>query len=408
MNITSQFFLTYYAGQESLSLTSMPAELSVDKQKAAQYNRFIDSISTIYGSQTPSGTIPVFWTVSSGLRYMGSTESTLLSLEPRSSYYFILRDETFVPCTIPMVGGIIDGFDIDSDTLPEISCSGVEILDKSTQNYTYLEFKISGLLPYQEYSYHINGVAANWPTMVTPTYGTIKPSTSQYSLDSVLTFCKSSGQCVSDSHLLNYTLDSHGINFDNLYSIINLEITPTSYVGTTVISNNVGIQCKNCLPNLSVELPSVAILTPDNYLTNPCPTGNEMCDPMGPSMPAKIIDNRFYTFKASIYGLEPNKNYNYVFRSIDANWPAKLLTPFSGTIKSSNNNYLLQTTLAFCIDSCGECPPGTKGLLENYTIGSKYDMSNLFTALDLSVTKEDNSEQATSNTLTIYCQGCLS
>ena len=47
MNITSQFFLTYYTGQESLSLISMPAELSVDKQKAAQYNRFIDSISTI-------------------------------------------------------------------------------------------------------------------------------------------------------------------------------------------------------------------------------------------------------------------------------------------------------------------------------------------------------------------------
>ena len=76
MNITSQFFLTHYIGSESLNLMSMPLQFNNDVKLKAEYNRFLEGINTIYGSQKSNGTIPVFWTMYSGNKYVPNPDST--------------------------------------------------------------------------------------------------------------------------------------------------------------------------------------------------------------------------------------------------------------------------------------------------------------------------------------------
>ena len=107
MNITSQFFITYYTGSEDLDLMAMPASFAGNIGKTSDYNRFIEGISSIYAAQSGvnttaaiAGEIPVFWTVRSVSRdssgndrysYKGSPDSTLRELEPKQSYYIILN-----------------------------------------------------------------------------------------------------------------------------------------------------------------------------------------------------------------------------------------------------------------------------------------------------------------------------
>jgi hypothetical protein len=394
MNITSQYFLAYYAGNQELDLISPPASITSDNRLYAEYNRFIDGISTIYASQDSTGSIPVFWTVPSNYGYAASSQSTLKKLQPKQSYYFIVRDESYLPLHIPQVGGTIQGL-TDLNKLPYIEPVPNITLDKSNGNYAYLQFNISGLQPYEQYSYKFNNISSNWPTIIHPLSGTIKPSDTIASISAVANLCKTSGDCSSDSNLLNYTIDSHGVNLDNLYSIFNLEIQPISFSGLSVNSNSVRLQCKSCLPQLLVSIPSVGILSSTNATI---PASN---DPI----PVISGDNRFFTFKASIAGLEPNQSYNYVYRSIDGNWPAAIMTPISGTIKPNSNSLDLQTTISFCANT-GVCPSSVKGLL-NFSLAPKADRSNLFTVIDLSVTKVNGSNSTISNPLTVYCQECV-
>lgn len=390
MNIINQFFVTYYTGSESLNLMSMPSQFNNNTKLRAEYNRFLEGINTIYGAQKSDGSIPVFWTIPSGTRYAPNPESTLTSLEPKQSYYFIARDESYLPLNIPSVGHTLPGY-TDLNLLPVIQTTGNTVLSTKGENYAYLQFQISGLQPYEDYSYTINGVSSNWPCTISPKNGVLKPSDHNIELDCVLTFCSSQSACENSENLLEYDLDSHGISLNNLYSIINLEISPLSYTGESIISDNYGIHCNDCLPRLTVSLPQLGILTNNTSSDNIAPVAG---------------DNRFYTFEAVVSGLEPNQSYYYSYRGLGSNWPTVIMTPMSGVIKAVSNVSKIKTTVSFCVNS-GVCPPGTKGLL-NYVGSSTFDKNNLFTSIDLSVYKTGNSSDPTiSDPLTVYCQDCL-
>ena len=62
MNINSQYYIAYYAGSKVLDLMTIPTEIATDADKLAVYNRFMQNISAIYGSQDADGEVPVFWT----------------------------------------------------------------------------------------------------------------------------------------------------------------------------------------------------------------------------------------------------------------------------------------------------------------------------------------------------------
>lgn len=390
MNITSQFYITHYVGSQSLDLMNIPSDINNNLKLRAEYNRFLEGIHTIYGPQQANGSIPVFWTIPSGTKYVPNPDSTLASLEPKESYYFIARDESYLPLNVPLMGHVLPGH-ADHNILPIIEATGNTVLNNIGENYAYLQFKISGLQPYEDYTYSFNGVSANWPSIISPKSGILKPSDDNLELDCVLTFCSKQTSCESSSNLLDYTPDTHGISLTNLYSIINLEINPISYPGESVISDNYGIHCDDCLPRLSVSLPELGILTATTDNNNMAPVAG---------------DNRFYTFEATVSGLEPNQIYYYSYRGLGSNWPTVIMTPLSGTIKAVSNVSKIKSTISFCVNS-GICPPGTKGLL-NYTSPSTFDKNNLFTSIDLSVYKTGNSDDPSiSNPLTVYCQDCL-
>ena len=114
MIINTQFFITYYVGKDALSLTETPDNLS-DSQ-LIEYNKLMQSVSAIYASQNldSGGTIPKFWTQlvqytdslgNMSYRYAPHPDSDLTQLDSRSSYYFIVRDESALPLRIPAAGG---------------------------------------------------------------------------------------------------------------------------------------------------------------------------------------------------------------------------------------------------------------------------------------------------------------
>lgn len=443
MNITSQFFLTYYAGSSNLNLMSIPSNINNDPYKRAEYNRFINNISTIYASQNNSGLIPVFWTKVSGSQYIPDDNSTLTELKPKESYYFITRNETALPIKIPYTESLLPGF-TDYNFIPTVSFSGEKLLTNG--NYAYLSFPIQGLQPYEDYRFKFNSIYANWPCTINPISGIFKPSDTEYTVSAVLEFCNTSNNHINDSNLLPYTLNAHKIDYNNLYNIFNIEINPMSYISDSITGDSINIQCKNCLQKDTDSLSSVisdtapSVILPQTIdlitydkaqvkrdkLQTRIDNFNLKIDSLNPIDDQYLVllntysniitklnneinetrDGRFCTFKSKISNLDRNYSYSFQYRSVDGNWPAVVITPASGLI-SKENNYEIVTTVAFaaCSGAYGENTPGYL----DYHNTSKFDKNNVYTMIELVVSRTDNNPNysTTSKPLPIFCKDCL-
>ena len=252
MKILSQYYLDNYIGKSGLTL-GQPTDTDL------KYKTFLNGISTIYASQTSSGTIPVFWTVTDDNgENIPSPDSTLSGLIPLSSYYFIAKNTDVLPLEIPLIGGVHNKA-VDRDLLPSIEYSmsdnniTADVILTSGTNYYHFSPRITNLQPKQTYQYIYNSLGSNWPCMISPVSGTITPSEDIFNLDTLFYFCPTSGSCPSGAGYLGklpYVLESY-TNKDfarkNYYNIINLSIwpieDPTKSVNTTL-----DIKCDNCLP----------------------------------------------------------------------------------------------------------------------------------------------------------------
>jgi hypothetical protein len=388
MNIINQFFLTYYTGSESLDLMALPSDFTNNFKLKADYNRFIDGINTIYASQNSDGSIPVFWTIPSGNRYVPNPDSTLKKLDPKQSYYFIAKDDSYLPLNIPIVGHTLPGY-TDLNLLPIIEATGNTTLSNKGESYAYLQFNVSGLQLYEDYIYKFNGVSSNWPTTISPKSGLLKPSDENLALDCVVKFCDTTTSCSALNNLLGYTLDT-GPNLNNLYSIINLEISPISYSGESVISDNYGIRCQDCLsrPIFITPAPSSLIVNTPN--TN------------------------WINFNTIISGLIPGQTYNYKYLNINSTWPT-IVVPYTGNFTANDNSYTLATKALFC-PTTGMCPTTTtSGLMTPYNI---YNVSSnvrrtlaedlIATNIRLSIVNNNYpSTTYSSEPMVIKCDNCL-
>ena len=266
MKILSQYYLANYVGKEILTLgpridtmSSGFNSLSVEITNANQYNTFLDGISTIYGGQTSSGTIPVFWTVTDNNgNNIPSPDSTLSGLIPLSSYYFISNSSNVLPLVVPLIGGVNNSA-LDRDFLPSIENSmpdnstRADVVLTSGTNYYHFSPRITNLQPKQTYQYIYTSLGSNWPGMISPVSGTISPSANTFDLDTLFYFCPTSGSCPSGVGYLGklpYVLESYA-NKDfarkNYYNIINLSIWPIEDPSKSV-NTTLDIQCENCLP----------------------------------------------------------------------------------------------------------------------------------------------------------------
>lgn len=441
MRINTANFLTHYPGSEALPLRG-ESPFTDDPRKTADYNRFIENISTIYGSQDSEGNIPLFWTVFSGTKYVPNPESTLTQLDPRRSYYFITRDEASLPLNLPINGKVLAGYR-DQPILPQIKTTLTDTFDNinddqaanisalategvsrpvlTTNNYAYLKFKVDGLQPFEDYDYTINCDAANWPVSISPISGVIKPSQTDEPLElsSVVHFIKSTGTCGDQTNIATNSLDCADINSNNLYAVVNLEITPQSNTVDSVKGDNITIRCKDCIPRLTVQLPDIGILSSINSTASSTTNSDAATQqytalsgtPASGTSVSGIVenlapvsgDNRFFSYKANIQNIETKKRYTYEYRSLEGNWPARLSTPMSGSLSSLNPETVLNSSINFCL-STGLCPEN--GAL-SYNLASGPDLSNLFTTVELVISSEDGTETAVSNPFTVYCQDCL-
>jgi hypothetical protein len=273
MIINSPLCITHYAGQNPLNLTGQSSNLTPDQ--LVDFNKLLQSVSTIYASQNPSnGAVPAFWTkllsVQNGVKtYQPDPASTLVSLQPRESYYFIMRESAQLPINIPAAGGPLEGFIDDIQNLPSIRIitstipvsnltsmsypsasiassendpvvvpsvvQGSEVGTASNEpisaqaiipnsfnetNNTYsFNISVTGLQSYKSYTYSVDVIDAEWPT-----YFVGKPSgtltTGKNTLDTIedissvtnrLVFC-ASGACDSYPEILNpYTTPDYPI-----------------------------------------------------------------------------------------------------------------------------------------------------------------------------------------------------
>ena len=403
MNINSQFCITNYTGKEPLDLMAKPASIT-GVAEIADYNRFIEAISTIYGNQNSTGNIPTFWTTRNSSSdsaghikyvYVPSAESSLKTLQSTEAYYFIIRDNSYLPLKIPTVSGTVPGF-VDYDgtqqySLPVIVNPSSIILGPNQGNVHTFSVSIDKLEPQETYKYEFKAVSSNWPTVINSISGIIKPSEPQTSIDATLTFCVSTGVCVSGSEgLIDYTLDNgqtgsaYNKSMYNLHTTIQLSVEPISYDGPEILGKQFTALCEDCLPELTVNVPTAPITLAGK---------NNYCQ--------DII--------ATVSGLIPNHTYNYEFSSVIGNWPA-VITPPTGTFKASKKTTEIRSRLAFC-PSTILCTGGTPGLLDYDLNSYQYLFDNTcgkFVTLELSVNTEDETtQQGISDRLTIYCQDCL-
>jgi hypothetical protein len=360
MIINSQFFITYYSGNQRLSLKTVPENLTDEGR--AEYDRFIQSVSAIYASQSANGKIPKFWTkLIEGTDSLGNKryfyaphpESDLEFLDPRSSYYFIVRDESAIPLKIPAIGGSLPGFtNTATKLLPNVIPDSItsSILTLADGNSIVINPQIENLQPYEEYRYVFKSVDANWPVSVNAISGILKPSTSKGLIKARVTFCPTSGSC--DTNILDYNLPQPCLftKDSDKYAIMELSITPISYEGPETISNQFSIGCKDCLPKSSISLSSSV----PNIVNRPTDTAV----------------NASYEFNLSIDNLLKNQMYSYKIETINSQWPVIFIGPSSGTIdvKSITTVPQISSKILFC-QSTGICQPGQNGV-NNYSIPS--------------------------------------
>lgn len=398
MIINSQFFMCQYNGKQPLPLMEIPESLDSDAIKRSEYNKFIQSIDSIYATQDIDGNIPKFWTTRTqqtdalgniSYKYVPHPESTLENLSSATSYYFILRDSTLLPIKIPVIGGEIIGFS-DISSLPTVngisSCNGLvtecsgtsktccRSVSASGNNFVDIIFNLSNLRPLESYSYSIESVGANWPVNVNPASGIFRPAKSdgQIKIDAI--FCPTTGLC--GSNILTHNIDNDSLLKNNSIKYANIQLTlrPSGYSDSNLIinSDHYSILCENCLPTLpilSLSSPvqiSAASGTPEP--TRIIPAEDHV------SIIEDYFDGLAYDeFNLNINELEispRDKKYSYSIETLSADHPIVFITPTGGVINVRQGTTGTYTNIKFFLcPSTGLCLPGS-GFIPSYSIPS--------------------------------------
>lgn len=388
MIINSQFFITYYTGNSPLPLKVAPTNLTSTQQ--ADYDKFIQSVGTIYGSQNSSGKIPKFWTKltetsdqlgNKKYSYIPHPDSDLEYLDSKSSYYFIVRDDSALPLRIPAIGGLLLGF-TDSSILPNVS-NASELntsLNAQVGNSMVLSPLLTNLQPYEEYSYEFKRIDSNWPIKLSSVSGIIKPSAASGHINSLLTFFPVSGSCTSTSAGYSFVPSCLTSSTNIQYIVMQLAVKPLSYVGSEILSDQFTVGCNDCLPK--------ARLTMDNNSLS--------------------IDNK-ETVTVTLSNFPINKVYNYSIVSLNSEWPL-YATPSSGSLLITDSSFSFPIDLVYCASS-GLCPNARPGILTYAVPNNEITKQSWFrpsTSFQLSLSDPDYSSIIYySDIMRLSCSDCF-
>jgi len=355
MIIDKKFSIITYAGSLPLNLMSKDTNIANNPTKNNEWDKMIQAIDTIYGSQQQNNTIPVFWTYrlsttdsfgNVSYRYAPHPDSTLKKLDSKGSYYIILRDSSLTPLKIPSNGGLVLGYG-DSEDLPLVSPVLSDVtLNKDSFEYNFKP-QITNLKPYSSYSYSWKVVAGNWPVAANALSGLLKPASSTGTINSSMTFCPTTGVC-SDK-ILPYNSPTNCSLEQNKDPFITLQLSIKSdSTGAESLSDPFTLRCNDCLPRARINISGIGpttIIEPTND-TSPTPS---------------------YSFQLNFNNLESNKEYSYSIETLKADWPIVYVSPVSGSfINKTNNTLPIDVKFYFC-PTTGLCPPNNYSV-PNYSI----------------------------------------
>lgn len=253
------------------------------------------------------------------------------------------------------------------------------MLDSKTENVIKIQSKLSDIMPGQQYSWSFNKIVSNWPVTLTPASGTFTPSTAQYSIDSVLTFCKDS----SCSGLNGYIPFSNS-SFSNDYKFISLDLVVNNddrcHFGNNVQTLNV--YCNDCIPT-----PKVSFGLDSSTLIKPCTDIN-----------------------VNLTELQSYQTYTYNFSTYRSNWPV-VISPISGTFTTSyNHSTVLPFKLSFCASEA-ICSGDPNLLTYNINYNKLYTNTECdkfaYIKFDLKTQADPSNNLLVDNLLKLYCNDCV-
>lgn len=281
----------------------------------------------------------------------------------------IYGDETLITC---------------NDCLPKVTAtipSGEKLSFTDTYNFDAV---IGNTVPGQQYSYIFKNSGSNWPVIIYPISGTVIATSDKETIPVTLKFCASTGVCPTGSPgVLDYNADPiclANVNKSGKHARLKMQVNTINYVSPAVNSNDLSVECDNCLTEPNITIPSiVTLIAEDNY-----------------------------SFLAQISNIVPGETYKYVYKSTNSNWPL-LVYPISGTFNAIDSEFNLPTRLVFG-SATGVCPTGSKNVLD-YSMDSCCTLTNddiKSVALRLEVEPVNcNYPKIYSNQFFINCDNCI-
>lgn len=396
MIIDKKFSIITYAGSKPLNLMAKDTEIANDTIKNNEWDKFIQSIDSIYASQNINDSIPLFWTRrfavndqfgNTSYRYEPHPDSSLKKLDSRSAYYCILRDGSLAPIKIPAHGPLVLGY-TDTSDLPFVFPQLEDVvLDETSFKYSF-KSQIINLKPYETYNYSWKVISSNWPVATNTISGVLKPASPTGTINSAMAFCPTTGICSDKT--LTYTLPSECSleTRDNPYITLQLSIvTSSASIVAESLSDPFTITCNDCLPKPKIAIES---LSDRNVVESD----------------AADADTPYFDFKLNFSNLEVEQEYSYNINTVYSEWPIVFSSPVSGSfvVKSSSPSPIFGK-LFFC-PATGLCAPNDDNI-PNYSIPNypKFLTSdfvhNIILQASLSYTSDCNNSIFNSDLITI-------
>ena len=224
--------------------------------------------------------------------------------------------------------------------IPKLSLSfnndnGDLSLTKDDGNSKRFNVKCDGLIPNQEYTYVLSGGGGNWPLKITPRSGIITTSSSDFTINGLLSFCPSTGACPStDPSIINYQNIENRRFSEDPYSIVDVSLVPNDDTFQNKIAGSFSATCLDCIPAIQILSPNFINIGSNN-------SNNE--------------------FEVTVNNLVIGERYNYSFAGLDGNWPL-ILSPQSGSVVATSDSMKIPVVATFCT-ATGLCPSGSPGIM---------------------------------------------
>jgi hypothetical protein len=202
----------------------------------------------------------------------------------------------------PSVSVIVPGYPPLGVVMPTSATLNSDVvLSTPSEHYYYFSPIISGMVPGEQYRYTINSVGGNWPVLCWPMAGLVSSSNGTSLVDLAISFCPKLDLCGGSPNLLvNYSLtNDFNLSYapNNYFTIINMSVQQVNYPYTNIVSDQLSIRCRNCLPPPTpTPTPTITVtpsMTPTPTIT---PTLTRTPTPTPSSAPAfdttiNIVEN---------------------------------------------------------------------------------------------------------------------